>query len=76
MNPGTTSTTSVQTYSSLTATDRPLPWSTDIANTAAADDKAVEDCRNWLSFHRIWGQLPAEVLQAIAQSLQCFRVEP
>ncbi|MBW4468344.1 MAG: cyclic nucleotide-binding domain-containing protein [Pegethrix bostrychoides GSE-TBD4-15B] len=42
----------------------------------ASDDKAIEDCLNWLSFHRLWGQLPAAVLQAIAQSLQSFRVEP
>lgn len=76
MNSGTTSTASVQTYSRLTATDQPLPWSIDIANTVAADDKAVEDCRNWLSFHRLWGQLPAQILTAIAQSLHCFRVEP
>lgn len=76
MNPGTTSTASVQTYSKLAAADQPLPWSTDVVNTVMSDDKAVEDCRNWLSFHRLWGQLPAQILTAIAQSLICFRVEP
>jgi transcriptional regulator with AAA-type ATPase domain/NAD-dependent dihydropyrimidine dehydrogenase PreA subunit len=76
MNPGTTSIASVQTYSSLTATDQPLPWNTDVTNPVTADDKAVEECRHWLSFHQLWGQLPAEVLQAIAQFLYCFRVEP
>ncbi len=76
MNSGTTSTASVQTYSRLTATDQPLPWDADTASAVTADDKAVEECRHWLSFHRLWGQLPAEALQAIAQSLYCFRVEP
>ncbi|MBI4781684.1 MAG: cyclic nucleotide-binding domain-containing protein [Oscillatoriophycideae cyanobacterium NC_groundwater_1537_Pr4_S-0.65um_50_18] len=47
-----------------------------MASVVMADDKAVEDCRHWLSSHRLLGQLPAEALQAIAQSLYCFRVEP
>ncbi len=76
MNSGKTSTVPVQTYSKLTVTDQPLPLNVDTVSVVTTDDKTVEECRNWLSFHRLWGQLPAEVLQAIAQSLQCFRVEP
>jgi CRP-like cAMP-binding protein len=45
-------------------------------SSTTTDDNVVEDCRNWLSFHRLWGQLPGDVLQAIAKSLCCFRVEP
>ncbi|QKQ75335.1 hypothetical protein FBB35_20365 [Nostoc sp. TCL240-02] len=40
------------------------------------NDKVVEDCQNWLSFHPVWGELPVEALQAIAQSFHCFGVEP
>ncbi|WP_017301603.1 cyclic nucleotide-binding domain-containing protein [Nodosilinea nodulosa] len=40
------------------------------------DEDAILECSNWLSFHRIWGQLPAEALQALAQSLHIFRVDP
>ncbi|WP_335038740.1 hypothetical protein [Nostoc sp.] len=45
--------------------EQPLPLLTD---DVTADDKVVEDCQNWLSFHQVWGQLPVEALQAIAQS--------
>jgi len=76
MNLGTTSTSSVQTYSRLTATDQPLPRNTDILGSLAVDNRVIEEWRNWLSFHRLWGQLPVDVLTAIAQSLHCFRVEP
>jgi polyferredoxin/CRP-like cAMP-binding protein len=38
-------------------------------------DQEIETCQIWLSFHRLWGQLPAEALAAIAQALQPFRVE-
>lgn len=51
--------------------DQPLPWITGKAQSA----KEVANCQTWLSFHRLWGQLPDEVLQALAQSLQPFRVE-
>lgn len=36
----------------------------------------VEDGQQWLSFHRVWGQLPAAALQAIAEAMQGFRVTP
>ncbi len=26
----------------------------------------IEDCINWLSFHRIWGQLSNKTIEAIA----------
>ncbi|MGG6293768.1 cyclic nucleotide-binding domain-containing protein [Leptolyngbya sp. AN02str] len=70
------STTSTQTSPLLTATDHPLPLSADVANADPPNDKTVEDCRSWFMLHRVWGQLSAEALQAIAQSLYCFRVEP
>ncbi|MBW4590965.1 MAG: sigma 54-interacting transcriptional regulator, partial [Aetokthonos hydrillicola CCALA 1050] len=38
--------------------------------------KVVEDCRNWLSYHRVWGKLPAEALQALTQSFYSLSVEP
>ncbi|WP_231948360.1 hypothetical protein [Phormidesmis priestleyi] len=76
MNFRTTATESVQTYSKLTVTDQPLPLIADVLSSFAVDDSVIEEWRNWLSFHRLWGQLPADVLTAIAQSLQCFRVEP
>lgn len=39
-------------------------------------EDAILECSNWLSFHRLWGQLSAEALQDLAQSLQVFRVDP
>lgn len=60
----------------LVLADPPLPWITDLTNPEVMDEKAIEDCRNWLSFHRVWGQLPVAALQAIAESFHRFRVEP
>lgn len=70
------STASTQPSSLLIAPDQPLPLSIDVASAVKPDDKTVEDCRNWLRLHRVWGQLPTEALRAIAQSFYCFRVEP
>jgi CRP-like cAMP-binding protein len=41
----------------------------------AQSAEEIADCQTWLSFHRLWGQLPAEALAAIAQALQPFRAE-
>lgn len=41
-----------------------------------ADKAAVEECCNWLKFHRLWGQLPDLALQDIARSLHLLKVEP
>jgi transcriptional regulator with AAA-type ATPase domain/NAD-dependent dihydropyrimidine dehydrogenase PreA subunit len=45
-------------------------------NSAPSQEQVVLECSQWLSFHRLWGELPAQILTAIAESLQCFRVEP
>ncbi|MEA5472391.1 sigma 54-interacting transcriptional regulator [Spirulina sp. 06S082] len=39
------------------------------------NESAIEECINWLSFHRIWGQLSSKAIEAIAQCLQVFQVE-
>lgn len=76
MHLGTPSTASLLTYSPLTVSDQPLPLITDVASAMPVAAKLVEECKTWLSFHRVWGQLSPETLQAIAQSLYHFRVEP
>lgn len=76
MNFGTPSTASLPTYSTLTASDQPLPLMSDVAGARPVADNMVEECKTWLSLHRVWGQLPTTALQAIAQSIYRFRVEP
>ena len=39
------------------------------------NETAIEECINWLSFHRIWGRLSSKAIEAIARCLQVFRVE-
>lgn len=39
------------------------------------DTPAIEECINWLSFHRIWGRLSHKAIEAIARCLQVFRVD-
>lgn len=70
------STGSLPTGPRLIITDQPLPLGAEVDRAAQATDQTVAECRNWLSFHRFWGQLSAAALQAIAQSMYCFRVEP
>lgn len=55
---------------------QPLPLDVDSAMMIPLDEQSVLDCSRWLSFHRIWGQLSGDILQAICQSFCCFRVEP
>lgn len=76
MNTGTTSQVSVPTYAKQTPISQPLPLGADIASAVMADDNFVTECTHWLRFHRLWGQLSPEILQAIAESFYCFRVEP
>ena len=47
-----------------------------MGNSASSQEQVVLECSQWLSFHRLWGELPAQILTAIAESLQCLRVEP
>lgn len=55
----------------LISSDQPLPL--NAGNVQSAEEMA--DCQTWLSFHRLWGQLPVEAQAAIAQAFQPFRVE-
>ncbi|MBL1179233.1 hypothetical protein [Pantanalinema sp. GBBB05] len=73
MNFGTPSTASLPTYSTVTASDQPLPLMVDVTGAIPVADKMIEECKTWLSFHRVWGQLPTTALQAIAQSIYRFR---
>ncbi|MBE9109214.1 cyclic nucleotide-binding domain-containing protein [Nodosilinea sp. LEGE 07298] len=54
-----------------TSSDETLPL---IAGKVQSAEE-IADCQTWLSFHRLWGQLPAEALAAIAQALHPFRAE-
>lgn len=76
MNFGTSPTAALPTYSPTTVADQPLPLITEVASAGLGADNVVDECRTWLRFHRVWGQLPSEALHAIAQSLYRFRVEP
>ncbi len=69
-----TSATSAQTP--LPVPEQPLPFSLNDWKDIKADKQGTAECSDWLGFHRVWGQLSAEALQAIAHSLQTFRVEP
>lgn len=40
------------------------------------DEEALQCCCDWLSFHRLWGELSDEAIEALAQSLQAIAVEP
>ncbi|MDJ1171871.1 cyclic nucleotide-binding domain-containing protein [Roseofilum sp. BLCC_M154] len=40
------------------------------------EEKEITDGIDWLSFHRVWGQLSDEVIEAIAKSLRLLKVEP
>ncbi|HEY9615323.1 MAG TPA: sigma 54-interacting transcriptional regulator [Microcoleaceae cyanobacterium] len=60
----------------MVVSDQPLPLTTDVVGAVPTADLVVEECRTWLGFHRVWGQLPAPALHAIAQSLYRFRVDP
>jgi polyferredoxin/CRP-like cAMP-binding protein len=39
------------------------------------NETAIEEYINWFSFHRIWGRLSRQTVEAIAQGLQVFPVE-
>lgn len=52
-----------------------LPLQPTINGESKRDEQTVLECPDWLSFHRVWGQLNQEVINAIAQCLQILRVE-
>ncbi len=76
MDSGVILTNSLQTESVLVTPEPLLPLGADSTSMAPSNEQVVLECSQWLSFHRLWGQLPAQILTAIAESLQCFRVEP
>ena len=52
-----------------------LPLQPVINGEFRYDEQAVLECADWLSFHRVWGQLSQEIINAIAQTLQTLKVE-
>ncbi len=40
------------------------------------DDQEIQECCNWLSFHRVWGELSDSTIQTMAQAFQPLKVEP
>ena len=51
------------------------PLGADPAPCHQLDALALADCVDWLSCHQLWGSLPDQALQALAQALRRFRVE-
>ncbi|CAN1212560.1 4Fe-4S binding protein [Tumidithrix helvetica PCC 7403] len=66
----------IESQAGTTVLEQPLPAIAEGMNDVPTDGAVVDVCRDWLSSHRFLGQLPTEVLQAIAQSFQYFCVEP
>lgn len=56
--------------------DDRLPLKPTAKTRSQPDEGAKLERSNWLSFHRVWGQLSDRAIQAIAQSLQTLKVEP
>lgn len=76
MNDETASTTTLQVQSLIPVSEYPLPLGINDEKDVTSNEQFVEKCRDWLSFHRVWGQLPPLALVAIAQSFHRFCVEP
>ncbi len=76
VNDATDVTLSLQAPSNGAGADQPLPLMPAVASPETNPNQGIDESRDWLSFHRVWGQLPEEVLRAIAQSLHYFRVPP
>lgn len=47
-----------------------------VTEKSMVDQQRIEICRDWLRTHPVWGPLPDRALQAIAESADCFWVEP
>lgn len=52
-----------------------LPLGHDLDDIVSPDPKVVEACFDWLNFHRMWGVLGDDALEAIAQSFRPVSVE-
>ncbi|NEO26719.1 MAG: hypothetical protein F6K03_07430 [Kamptonema sp. SIO4C4] len=46
------------------------------SNSSVSDASEITSRCDWLSFHRLWGQLGDEVLEAIATSLTPLKIDP
>ena len=53
-----------------------LPLGSDALEVRSLSSQTIRERIHWLSFHRIWGQLGEDSLQAIAHALQLLTVEP
>ena len=69
-----------QTQESAKVLGQPLPFLADRLNPDQISEQISEsfaiESQQWLSEQQPWGDLPSETLQAIAQSLHYFQVEP
>ncbi len=73
MNTGVTTPQFDQAQPDPPITEPPLPLR---SGTVSVNCRAAIEFSQWLSLQPPWQQLAAEVLQAIAQCLSCFRVAP
>jgi polyferredoxin/CRP-like cAMP-binding protein len=53
----------------------PAVLGADSASAIATDQQFIAEASRWLTLHRVWGQLPPDLVRAIAQCLSLFRVE-
>ncbi len=74
-NPRYTGNTITKNVAMRTSQVQLLPLQPVMNGEFRSDEQAVLECADWLSFHRVWGQLTQEVINAIAQSLQTLKVE-
>ncbi|MBD2663069.1 sigma-54 interaction domain family [Richelia sinica FACHB-800] len=58
--------------SPTTLSTQPLPLHKDEGN----DEKCVQNFYHWLNLHQVWGKLPADAKDAIAQSSHYLQVAP
>jgi transcriptional regulator with AAA-type ATPase domain len=47
----------------------------DRTGAVANDEHLISETSHWFALHRVWGQLPSDLVQAIARCLHLFRVE-
>ena len=53
----------------------PIPLQPAVTQGRTQDDQMVTECHQWLRFHRIWGDLQMQTLQALSRCLQLLKVE-
>jgi len=62
--------------SDIAAVSQSAPLGAGLTTTAEPSGSAIAERVNWLSFHRLWGQLTEASLQALARCLHPLRVTP